>query len=66
MSKTAGEYAHAASKAHRLNAEFERANAVAAAVTLIEAAVAGTSTLASELENLGTYADQIQEALKVK
>jgi len=66
MSKTAGEYAHTASKAHHLKAEFERANAVAAAVMLIEAAVAGTSKLASELENLSTYADQIQEALKVK
>ncbi|NAN50837.1 hypothetical protein EX349_06475 [Pseudomonas protegens] len=45
----------------------QRARAVAAAIGLIEAKVAGSdSNLKIEMANLSGYADKIQEALKVK
>ncbi|WEZ90441.1 hypothetical protein P3R38_09320 [Pseudomonas sp. NyZ480] len=49
--------------------EQQREFAVTAALTLIESRVAnatGSSQLQWELSNLSAYADQIQEALKVK
>jgi hypothetical protein len=46
----------------------ERARAVAAAISIIEAKAAGGSDFAlkTEFANLSGYADKIQEALKVK
>lgn len=46
----------------------ERARAVAAAISIIEAKAAGGSetSLKSEFFHLSEYADKIQEALKVK
>ena len=49
--------------------EMKREAAVAAALVLIQARVSSTPTngvLEGELNNLSKYADQIQEALKVK
>ena len=50
--------------------EEKREAAVAAALTLIQAKVANSPTnggvLESEMKSLSSYADQIQEALKVK
>ncbi|AXP04272.1 hypothetical protein DZG01_15245 [Pseudomonas fluorescens] len=50
--------------------ESKREAAVAAALTLIQAKVSNSPTngmaLEGELNNLSRYADQIQEALKVK
>jgi hypothetical protein len=52
------------------SAEARREAAVVAALTLIHAKAGNspdkTTTLSSELENLSSYADKIQEALKVK
>ena len=51
------------------SAEAQREAAVTAALTLIQAKVSNAPTnggiLESELNNLSTYADQIQAALKV-
>jgi len=46
----------------------QRARAVSAALTIIEAKAAGGSdiTLKAEFNHLSEYADKIQEALKVK
>lgn len=49
--------------------QTQRELAVAAALTLIQAKVlnsTGNAQLQWEVSNLGKYADQIQEALKVK
>lgn len=50
------------------NEEDQRARAVAAAIGLIEAKMSGSdgSSLKAEMNNLSSYADQIQNALKVK
>ena len=52
----------------RTSAEFARAYAVASALELIAARASSSASvhLSQELDNLSKYADQIQEALKVK
>ncbi|MCP1446408.1 hypothetical protein J3D54_005540 [Pseudomonas sp. GGS8] len=48
-------------------AEQQRAHAVAAALEVISTRVGNDNTsLAREISSLSTYADQIQEALKIK
>ncbi len=51
-----------------VNPEIARAHAVASALELIAARVSSSESfhLEQELDNLSKYADQIQEALKVK
>lgn len=69
MANAVGENIYQTSSHHDHLAERTRAYAVAAAAQLIEAAVSGSNanaSLAVELTNLSKYADQIQEALKVK
>lgn len=54
---------------HAVGPDAQRAIAVSAALELIQtrlSASSASSTLRNELENLSAYADQIQEALKVK
>lgn len=54
---------------NRTDQEMYRRNAVAAALEVIAANVQGAGThglLEEEMKKLSTYADQIQEALKIK
>ncbi|KAE9640654.1 hypothetical protein EJA70_24470 [Pseudomonas sp. PB103] len=52
----------------RIPSEVARAHAVASALELIAARASSSASvhLSQELDNLSKYADQIQEALKVK
>ncbi|GLX91926.1 hypothetical protein [Pseudomonas sp. TWR3-1-1] len=52
----------------RIGAESARAHAVASALELIAARVSSSASvhLSQELDNLSKYADQIQDALKLK
>lgn len=54
---------------NKTHEDHHRRYAVAAALEVIASRVAGTTVgglLESEMENLSKYADQIQEALKIK
>lgn len=69
MANALGENIDQASPHHDHREERARAFAVAAAAQPIEAAMSGSNSnisLAVEINNLSKYADQIQEALKVK
>ena len=52
----------------RISAESARAHAVASALELIAARASSSASvhLSEELDNLSKYADQIQDALKLK